>query len=102
DLDVARERGDRGAEFVADPVSVNAHRPASEESHMQSHKTVSRDEWLAARRALLAEEKAFTRARDELSRKRRDLPWVKVEKRYVFDGPRGKETLADLFGGNSQ
>jgi predicted dithiol-disulfide oxidoreductase (DUF899 family) len=69
---------------------------------MQSHKTVSRDQWLAARRALLAEEKAFTRARDELSRKRRDLPWVKVEKRYVFDGPRGKETLADLFGGNSQ
>jgi len=69
---------------------------------MQTHKIVSRDEWLAARRAHLADEKAFTRARDELSRKRRDLPWEKVEKRYVFDGPNGKETLAKLFAGKSQ
>ena len=69
---------------------------------MQPHKIVSRDEWLVARKAHLAEEKAFTRARDALSRKRRELPWEKVEKNYVFDGPNGKETLAELFGKNSQ
>src|ERR1700689_812347 len=69
---------------------------------MEPHRTVSRDEWLAARKAHLAEEKAFTRARDTLSKKRRELPWVKVDKSYVFDGPNGKETLADLFGGKSQ
>ena len=69
---------------------------------MQPHKIVSRDEWLVARKAHLAEEKAFTRARDALSRKRRELPWEKVEKSYVFDGPNGKETLAGLFGKNSQ
>ncbi len=59
-------------------------------------------EWLAARKELLRKEKDFTRLRDELSRQRRALPWEKVEKQYVFDGPRGKETLADLFGGKSQ
>jgi predicted dithiol-disulfide oxidoreductase (DUF899 family) len=69
---------------------------------MQPHKIVSRDEWLAARKAYLAEEKAFSKARDTLSEKRRELPWEKVEKKYVFDGPNGKETLADLFGGKSQ
>jgi predicted dithiol-disulfide oxidoreductase (DUF899 family) len=69
---------------------------------MEPHKIVSRDEWLAVRKAHLAEEKAFTHARDALSRKRRELPWEKVEKSYVFDGPNGKETLADLFGGKSQ
>jgi predicted dithiol-disulfide oxidoreductase (DUF899 family) len=65
-------------------------------------KVVSRAEWLAARRQLLAREKELTKARDELSRQRRELPWVKVEKPYAFDGPNGKETLADLFGGRSQ
>jgi len=69
---------------------------------MQPHKIVSHDEWLAARKAHLADEKAFTRARDALSRKRRELPWEKVEKTYVFDGPNGKATLAELFGGKSQ
>jgi len=69
---------------------------------MQPHKIASHDEWLAARKAHLAEEKAFTRARDALSRKRRELPWEKVENNYVFDGPNGKETLAELFGKNSQ
>ena len=69
---------------------------------MEAHKVVSHDEWIAARKAHLAEEKAFTRARDVLSRKRRELPWEKVEKTYVFEGPGGKETLADLFGGKSQ
>ena len=66
------------------------------------HKIVSNDEWLAARKGFLAKEKEFTRLRDELARQRRELPWVKVEKTYVFDGPNGKETLSDLFAGRSQ
>jgi len=66
------------------------------------HAVVSQDQWLTARKALLAKEKEFSKARDELSRQRRALPWVKVDKPYVFDGPAGKETLADLFGGKSQ
>jgi predicted dithiol-disulfide oxidoreductase (DUF899 family) len=66
------------------------------------HKIASRDEWLVARRQHLLKEKEFTRLRDQLSAARRELPWVKVEKSYVFDGPNGKETLADLFAGRSQ
>ena len=66
------------------------------------HKIVSGTEWLAARKALLAKEKELTRLRDDLSQQRRELPWVKVEKTYVFDGPSGKETLSDLFAGRSQ
>lgn len=66
------------------------------------HAAVSQDEWLAARKALLAKEKEFTKARDALSAARRQLPWVKIEKNYVFEGPNGKETLTDLFGGKSQ
>lgn len=63
---------------------------------------VSPAEWVAARKELLRKEKEFTRLRDEISRQRRALPWERVEKQYVFDGPRGKETLSDLFGGRSQ
>jgi predicted dithiol-disulfide oxidoreductase (DUF899 family) len=63
---------------------------------------VPQAQWLAARKELLRKEKEFTRLRDELSRQRRELPWEKVEKSYVFDGPKGKETLADLFGERSQ
>jgi predicted dithiol-disulfide oxidoreductase (DUF899 family) len=59
-------------------------------------------EWLAARKELLRKEKEFSRLRDELSRQRRALPWEKVEKQYVFDGLKGKETLSDLFGKRSQ
>lgn len=66
------------------------------------HKIVSRDEWLVARKALLAQEKEITRARDRLSAQRRELPWVKVEKSYVFDAPEGRVTLSDLFAGRSQ
>jgi predicted dithiol-disulfide oxidoreductase (DUF899 family) len=66
------------------------------------HAVVSPSEWLKARKALLAKEKEFSKTRDQLSAARRDLPWVKVEKNYVFDGPSGKETLADLFAGKSQ
>lgn len=66
------------------------------------HKIVSRAEWLKARKAHLKNEKALTRMRDLVSAERRALPWVKIEKNYVFDTPEGKQSLADLFGGNSQ
>jgi predicted dithiol-disulfide oxidoreductase (DUF899 family) len=66
------------------------------------HPVVSPEQWLAARTALLQKEKEFTRLRDELSLQRRALPWEKVEKSYVFDGPQGQERLADLFQGRSQ
>lgn len=66
------------------------------------HAIVSQGEWLAARKALLAKEKEFTKARDALSAARRELPWVKIEKNYVFEGPKGKESLGDLFGTRSQ
>lgn len=65
-------------------------------------KIVSREEWLEERRALLAEEKELTRRLDALNERRRTLPWVKVEKDYVFDTPSGKRTLAELFDGRSQ
>jgi predicted dithiol-disulfide oxidoreductase (DUF899 family) len=63
---------------------------------------VGHGEWLAARKQLLAKEKEFTRARDELTKQRQALPWEAVEKEYVFEGPNGKETLAELFEGRSQ
>jgi len=66
------------------------------------HKVVSQDQWLAARQALLAKEKELTKARDQLSAARRELPWVKVDKNYIFDGPAGKQTLSELFDGRSQ
>ena len=69
---------------------------------MQPHKIVSKEEWIEARKAHMAHEKEFTKARDALSEERRALPWVKVDKTYAFDGPNGKITLADLFKGKSQ
>jgi len=69
---------------------------------MPQHKIVSQSEWTAQRKAFLAREKEFTRARDRLSAERRALPWVKVEKPYVFETPAGKKTLAELFDGKSQ
>ncbi len=69
---------------------------------MPTHNVVTHREWVAARKQLLVEEKEFTRLRDQLSQKRRDLPWVKLEKEYVFDGPSGQHTLSDLFEGQSQ
>ena len=65
-------------------------------------KVVSEKQWLAARRRLLAKEKAFTRARDALARQRRALPWVRVEKPYAFEGRDGRQTLPELFEGRSQ
>lgn len=69
---------------------------------MQPHKIVSREDWIAARIALLEREKEMTRLRDKLAEERRALPWVKVEKTYVFTTPRGKRSLGDLFEGRSQ
>ena len=69
---------------------------------MENPQIVSREKWLAARTTLLAKEKEFTRRRDQLSAERRALPWVKVEKDYVFEGADGPVTLAELFDGRSQ
>jgi predicted dithiol-disulfide oxidoreductase (DUF899 family) len=69
---------------------------------MTAPKVVSREEWLTARKALLAQEKELTRHKDDVDRQRRALPWVRVEKPYAFDAPRGTVTLADLFDGKSQ
>jgi predicted dithiol-disulfide oxidoreductase (DUF899 family) len=69
---------------------------------MPGHNVVSREEWTTARIALLDREKELTRLRDAISRERRALPWVRIAKPYVFDGPNGNETLGDLFDGRSQ
>jgi predicted dithiol-disulfide oxidoreductase (DUF899 family) len=71
-------------------------------AEVKDPKVVLHPEWIAARKEFLVKEKEFTRLRDELSRQRRQLPWEKVEKQYVFEGPGDKETLADLFGKRSQ
>ena len=69
---------------------------------IENRKVVTQKEWLAARKKLLVKEKKFSKLRDAMNLERRKLPWVKIEKDYVFDGPAGKVTLADLFGGRSQ
>ena len=69
---------------------------------LKGHPLVSQKEWLAARVALLAKEKEFTRLRDELNSERRALPWVQIEKEYLFDTPNGKRSLSELFEGRSQ
>ncbi len=66
------------------------------------HKIVSQKEWIAARVELLKMEKESTRLSDKLSAERRKLPWVKINKNYIFDAPGGKATLADLFAGRKQ
>jgi predicted dithiol-disulfide oxidoreductase (DUF899 family) len=71
-------------------------------SMMEDHKVVSREEWVAARLELMGEEKALTQLRDAVSQRRRALPWMRVDKEYVFETPEGKRTLADLFAGRSQ
>ncbi len=77
---------------------------ASERGHtgIEGHEVVSQEDWLTARLELLGKEKEFTRLRDQLSQQRRELPWVRVDREYVFEGPNGKETLAELFEGRSQ
>jgi len=69
---------------------------------MKPNEIVSPSDWIRARRELMLKEKELTRARDVVAEARRALPWERVEKRYVFDGPKGKESLEDLFGDRSQ
>lgn len=72
------------------------------EASLADHPVVSREKWIAARKELLKKEKELYRTRDRLSAQRRELPWVKVDKNYVFEGPDGKVSLSDLFRGRSQ
>jgi predicted dithiol-disulfide oxidoreductase (DUF899 family) len=69
---------------------------------LRKHRVVSQQEWLRERSALLVKEKAFSRQREQLAEERRQLPWVKVDKRYSFEGPNGQETLSELFGERRQ
>jgi predicted dithiol-disulfide oxidoreductase (DUF899 family) len=69
---------------------------------MTTHEVVSKGEWVEARKRLLAKEKEFTHMRDQLSAERRALPWLRIDKDYTFDGPNGRETLAQLFADRSQ
>jgi predicted dithiol-disulfide oxidoreductase (DUF899 family) len=94
---------DGGLNFWLDrAVEHSDSQPAKRKGCKVKHKVVSREEWLEDRKALLAEEKEFTRLRDAMTRKVRELPWVTLEKKYWFEGPKGKESLEDLFGGRSQ
>ena len=75
---------------------------SEERERLSEHEIVSPEEWLVARKDLLSNEKQLTRLRDKLAAERRALPWVKIDKEYVFDAPEGKVTLADLFAGRGQ
>src|SRR5690242_9823306 len=66
------------------------------------HRIVSKAQWLKARKTLLRQEKKFNKLRDDLNRQRRELPWVKIDKQYIFDSPAGRQTLFDLFGNRTQ
>jgi predicted dithiol-disulfide oxidoreductase (DUF899 family) len=85
-----------------DKMKIEELEPKTDNSEINPANVVSEADWLVARKDLLSREKELTRLRDEVSRHRRELPWVKIDKQYVFDGPNGKETLADLFDGRSQ
>jgi predicted dithiol-disulfide oxidoreductase (DUF899 family) len=75
---------------------------ATKDTTIRQPRVVSHTEWITERVALLKKEKEATRLQDELSRRRRALPWVRVDKPYVFHGPKGDQTLAELFDGRSQ
>src|SRR5438093_3328054 len=96
------ERNDQTNETGGEKMKIETMEPKTNTSELNPSKVVSRDEWLIARKDLLTREKELTRLRDEVSRHLRELPWVKIDKEYVFDGPDGKETLADLLDGRSQ
>jgi len=83
-------------------MQIETMEPKTDASEMNRSRIASRAEWLVARRDLLTREKELTQLRDEVSRHRRELPWVKIDKDYVFDGPKGKETLVELFDGRNQ
>lgn len=68
----------------------------------EGHRVVSRDEWIAERKVLLAREKELTHLSDQIATQRRALPWVRIEKDYIFDTPDGRRSLADLFDGRRQ
>ena len=76
--------------------------PRIERLPMNTPPVVSAQEWEAARQQLLVKEKALTRARDALAAERRRMPWIAVEKKYAFDGPKGKVSLLDVFDGRRQ
>src|SRR5213592_2890652 len=76
--------------------------PGKGQLAMKTPPIVSQQEWQAARQQLLVKEKAFTRSRDALAAERRRMPWVAVEKKYEFEGPKGKVSLLDLFEGRRQ
>jgi len=82
--------------------TMNATTENATTTNEKQAQVVSQTEWVKARKELLRKEKEFSRLRDDLSRQRREMPWEKVEKNYVFDGPQGKQTLVDLFGKRSQ
>jgi predicted dithiol-disulfide oxidoreductase (DUF899 family) len=86
----------------ATPTNPKEDEMATQHSPIQNPRVVPHEQWITERVAFMAKEKELTRLRDELSRQRRELPWEKVEKSYVFDGPSGKETLAQLFGDRNQ
>jgi predicted dithiol-disulfide oxidoreductase (DUF899 family) len=75
---------------------------ANSEVSIENHRIVPMDEWVAERKTLLAREKELTHLRDQIARERRALPWVRIEKNYVFEAPEGRRTLADLFEGRRQ
>jgi len=89
-------------ELEENKMKIEAMESKRKASEINPSKVMSEAEWLVARKDLLMREKELTRLRDEVSRHRRELPWVKIDKEYVFDGPDGRETLADLFAGRSQ
>jgi predicted dithiol-disulfide oxidoreductase (DUF899 family) len=86
----------------ANPLQIKRGEMIMATTEIENPRVVSRDEWLVERKELLAKEKALTRRRDALAAERRQLPWAKIDKQYVFDAPEGKVTLADLFDGRSQ
>ncbi len=69
---------------------------------IEGHRVASREDWIAERETLLAHEKEMTRLRDQVARERRALPWVRIDKNYVFDTLEGRRTLAGLFDGRQQ
>src|SRR5262245_53568145 len=80
---------------IANPADVS-------ELSTDNHRVVSRAEWIAERKMLLAREKELTHLRDQIARERRALPWVRIDKTYIFDAPEGRRSLAELFGGRRQ
>src|SRR3989442_1393494 len=87
---------------MTEPTSSRPRAPRSSSTREPSHKTGTREEWLAARLELLKAEKAQTRRSDELARQRQELPWVRIDKEYPFETDEGTASLADLFRGRSQ